>query len=104
MSQMILSGSAAAISVTKSQSPLSMTASTIALRRARDVRLDAVDHARREAARHDPPQPRVARVVHVDHRAEELVEGGRHVADVRALAGAEELRLAADLEDVGVLA
>jgi len=70
---------------------------------ARHVGLDPVDHAGREAARHDAAQSRVARVVHVDHRAEELVEGGRHVADVRALTGAEEFGLARHFEDVGVL-
>jgi F420-dependent oxidoreductase-like protein len=57
----------------------------------------------REAPRDDAAQPRVARVVHVDHRAEELVERLGHVADVGALAGAEELRVAAHVQDVGVL-
>jgi len=37
------------------------------------VVLEPLDAARREAARHDAPQARVPRVVHVDHRAEELV-------------------------------
>ena len=48
----------------------------------------------------DPAQPGVAGVVHGDHRAEELEERLGHVADVGALAGAEQLGLAAGVEDV----
>ena len=48
-------------------------------------------------------QPEVRRVVHVDHRAEELGDLLRQVADVRALAAAEQLRVAADVPDVVVV-
>jgi hypothetical protein len=37
-----------------------------------DRRFGPAQHAGREAARHDAPQPRVTRIVHGDHRAEEL--------------------------------
>ena len=48
-------------------------------------------------------EPEVLRVVHADHRAEELVHLLRVVADVRAaLAGAEQFRVAADVPDVVV--
>jgi len=40
------------------------------------------------------------RVVHVDHRAKELVQLRRHVADVRALTAAEDLRVTADVPNV----
>ena len=76
MSQMIFSGSAAAMSVTKSQRPLSITPSTIVDGGAVDVGLGLAQHAGREAARDDAAQPGVARIVHDDHRAEELVEAG----------------------------
>ena len=56
-----------------------MTSSTMRRGAPLDVLLDALDHARREAARDDAAQARVARIVHVDHRAEELGEVGRQV-------------------------
>src|SRR5262245_33311903 len=60
------------------------------------------ERAGREAARHDAAQPPVLRVVHVDHRAEELVERLGQITDLAALARAEDLGGAARLEDVGV--
>ena len=49
-----------------------------------DVRAERVELTRGEAAGHDASHPGMARVVEVDHRAEELVEGVRHVTDVRS--------------------
>ena len=70
-------------------------------------RLDRVEHAlelaRRERAGDDAALAGVARVVHVDERAEELHRLGRHVGDRdRALARAEVLRAPADLDHLGV--
>ena len=45
--------------------------------------LDRGDLLRGEALRHDRAEPEVLRIVHVDHRAEELVHLLRQVADVR---------------------
>jgi len=42
------------------------------------------------------------RVVHVDHRAEKLVQFLREVDDVRAFAAAKELRVATHMPDVVV--
>ncbi len=64
--------------------------------------LDGGDLLRREALRHDRAEPEVLRIVHVDHRPEELVHLLGQVADVRALARAEQLRVAADVPDVVV--
>ena len=77
MSQMISSGSGAAISVTKSQLPLSITRSIVCVARRCTSSSRRAERARREAARDDAAQPPVARVVHVDHGAEELVERSR---------------------------
>ena len=89
ISQMISSGSGAAIASTKSHSP-SGCARACGRRRRRPSSLtyclDPGDLLRREALGDDRPQPVVLRVVHVDHRAEELVELDGQVADVRALA------------------
>ncbi len=68
------------------------------------VVLDAADLLGREALRHDRAEAEVLRVVHVDHRAEELVHLLGEIADVRALARAEQLGVAADLPDVLVAA
>ena len=67
------------------------------------VALELLDHPGGERARHDPAQPGVARVVHVDHRPEVLVELGRQVGNRGgAPAGGEHLRPPARLHDVGV--
>ena len=63
---------------------------------------DAGDLLGGEAARDDVAQAEVLRVVHVDHRTEELVHLDRKVTDVGALAAAEQLRVAADVPDVVV--
>ena len=96
ISQMISSGSAAAMSLTKSHSPRGAT-------RVDDRRAPArapssstrADHARREALVDQQAQLGVARRVHVDHRAEELEQLDRQVADVGAAAGDEQLGRAA---------
>ena len=67
-----------------------------------DVAAEPGQRARRERLRHDAAQPGVARVVHVDHRAEELGEERRHVEDAGALARAEEVGVAAGLDHVAV--
>ena len=68
-----------------------------------DVVLDGAHHAGVEGGRHDPAQPGMAGVVHVDHRPEELEELGGHVEDGGArLARAEQLGVPADLDHVGV--
>ena len=102
MSQMIPSGSGAAMSRTKSHSPLSITASTSSAGAPLDVALELRERARREAARHDAAQPRVARIVHRDHRAEELVQLRRQIGNVDALARAEEIAAPARRHHVGV--
>ena len=102
MSTMIRSGRVAAMSVTKSPSPRSMIVVDDPGGGGLDVTLHLVELPGREAARHDPAHARVLRVVHVDHRPEELEEVRRHVADVRAAPRAEELRVLARLEHVGV--
>ncbi len=82
MSQMICSGSAAAISLTKSHSPQRRDAVDDLLRLLAHGVVDLRDLAGREAAVHDQAQLRVLRRVHVDHRAEPLRDLGGHVADV----------------------
>ena len=67
-----------------------------------DVLLDAGDHARREPLVHEEAQLRVPGRVHVDHRPEHLVDLGRHVRDVRALARDEEVGVAAGEDDIVV--
>ncbi|WP_242471236.1 hypothetical protein [Blastococcus sp. TML/C7B] len=63
---------------------------------------DLLEHPGREGLGDDPPDPRVPRVVHADHRAVELAEVGRQVLDGhRALARAEGGRLGADRVEVG---
>ena len=105
MSQMISSGSAAA------------TFSNEVARLVREIGEQAIDHLvglgadgvldggdllRGEPLRHDRAQSEVARIVHVDHRAEELVHLLGLVADVGTLARAEEMRVAAHVPDVVV--
>jgi hypothetical protein len=67
-----------------------------------DVGLHQLQLPGREAARHDAAHAGVPGVVHVDHRPEEVVEVGRQVGDVRALARAEQVGVPAGLDDVGV--
>ena len=64
--------------------------------------LDGSDLPGREALRHDRPQPEMTRIVHVDHRAEELVHLLGLVTDVGAHARTEQLSVAADVPDVVV--
>ena len=67
------------------------------------VLLELLDHLRGERAGHDPAQPGVPRVVHVDHRAEVLVELGRQVEQAGRPGGrGEQLRVPARLGHVGV--
>ena len=73
-------------------------------RGAAHVVLDLLEHPGGEAAGHDAAQAGVARIVHVDHRPEELAERLGQVPDVRPLARAERLRALGGLEDVGVAA
>ena len=68
-----------------------------------DVVRELVDRARREAAVHDEPQLGVARRVHVDHRAEQLVHLGGEVGHVGALSRDEEVGVAAGEHHVVVL-
>ena len=96
MSQMIFSGSAAAISSTKSQPPFGATVSHDAARLLAHRRLERGHHAGREAAADELAQLGVARSVHVDHRAEELEQLDGQVADVGAPARDEGLRVARD--------
>ena len=104
MSQMISSGSGAAIS----RDEVALALLDHARRRSRAARALRRRPRSAASARGVKPretmraQPRVARVVHVDHRAEELVEGLGQVGDVAAPARAEELGVAAHLEHVGV--
>ena len=67
-----------------------------------DVFHVALQHAGREAGRHELAQSSVSRIVHVDHRAEELVELGWEVGDVGAGPRLEEVGLTACRHDVGV--
>ncbi len=60
-----------------------------------DVSLDLGDLPRREPLGDDAAQAEVARVVHGDHRADELVHLLGNVADVDAAAADEHLRVAA---------
>ena len=103
MSQMISSGSAAATCSTKSH----VFSGKFSSRRSRMIfafsttrPFDAGDFFGGEALRHDRTEPEVFRVVHADHRAEELVHLLGQVTDVRTLSRAEELRVAADVPDV----
>ena len=103
MSQMISSGSAAATCSTKSHvlsgnCSWSRSMMTLALSTTRPS--TRCDLFRREALRDDRAESEVLRIVHVDHRAEELVHLLWKVADVRPLSGAEERRVAADVPDV----
>src|SRR5262249_29954881 len=67
------------------------------------VALEFRDHPGGERARHDPAEAGMARVVHVDHRPEVLVELGRKIRDRRgAPAGREHLRVPARSHDVRV--
>ena len=59
------------------------------------VTLDLRDLLRREPLCHDVAETEVARVVHCDHRADELVHLLGDVADVDAAATDEDLRVAA---------
>ena len=69
-----------------------------------DAFLDGLDHARVEGRRHDPPQTSMARVVHVDHGAEELVHLlGQVDHGGCALARLEDLRVSARLSHVSML-
>ena len=72
------------------------------LRRGVDIFDVALQHAGREPGRHEFAQSSVSRIVHIDHRAEELVELGRQVGHVGALARLEEVGVSARLDDVGV--
>ncbi len=68
-----------------------------------DALLEARKGTRRETAGDDPALRAVARIVHVDHAAEELVELARERRDRGRPGGrAEELGLAARFENVGV--
>src|SRR5437867_2219167 len=67
-----------------------------------DRLLDLVDGAGREPGAHQLPELRVPGGVHVDHRAEELVQLGYLVGDVDAVAGDERLGIHARADDVGV--
>ena len=103
MSQMISSGSRAATSTTKSHPPWSATRSMTSLATKLDAVLDRLDHARVERRRHDAAQAGVARVVHVDHGAEEVEHLLGHVDDGGgAPARLEDLGVPARLGDVGV--
>ena len=102
MSQMIPSGSGAAIFATKSHSPWSITASTSS--RARR----STSCCRRASARGVKPRDTMLRSrawrgsSMRDHRAEELVHLHGQVGDVHALAGAEEVGAAARRHHVRV--
>ena len=103
MSQTISSGSGAAMCSTKSHWPsgnLSSTRSTSRSAFSWTYCSTRADLLRREALRHDRAQTEVLRIVHVDHRAEELVHLLREIADVRALPGAEQRGVAAHGPDV----
>ena len=68
-----------------------------------DVVFDLGDHLGIEGGRHDPTKPRMARVVGGDHPAEVIEHLLGEVEDgERALAGAVDLGVPADLQDVGV--
>ena len=99
---MTRNGTRAATSVTKSQLAPVGDAVDDLLGDVLDVGLERVEHAGREPAGHDAPQPGVAGVVHGDHRVEVLGRLGPGVGDADALAGAEVLGAPADLDDVGV--
>ena len=104
MSQMICSGRAAATSSTKFTSPLSLMRSTISVRAVAHRLLDLGDLPRGESAVDDHAQLRVLRRVHVDHRAEELGDLLRDVADVRAAAArCEQVRMPAHRHHVFVI-
>src|SRR5262249_47589450 len=65
-----------------------------------DVLLDLSHHPGRKTLLDDTPEPCMPRIVHVDHRAEELADLVREVRDIGALAAAEHIRPAAGLDDV----
>ena len=68
-----------------------------------DPVLNALDHARVEGGRHDAAQACVARVVHVDHRPEEVEHLHRQVGNGGgAPAGNEDLGVPARLRDIGM--
>ena len=70
-------------------------------RRLLHVVLELVDHPGSEGPGHNPAQPRMPRVVHVDHGSEVLVELDRQVDQARcALPGTEHLRIPACLAHV----
>ena len=103
MSQMISSGSRAATSTTKSHPPGVGHPVDDVVGHELDAILDRLDHARVEGGRHDAAQAGVARVVHVDHGAEEVEHLLGHVDDGGgAPARLEDLGVPAGLRDVGV--
>ena len=67
------------------------------------VFLDPADLFRGETLRDDRAQAHVLRVVHRDHRAEELVQLDREVRDVGPATGTEQVGVAAHVPDVVVL-
>ena len=65
--------------------------------------LDRFEHPRREGRRHDLAQAGMAGIVHIDHRAKEVIHEVREVGDRRgSFTRAELLGILRDLDDVVV--
>ena len=105
ISQIICTGTCAAMSSTNSTSPFSHTSSTIDGSPPLDLVDQLADHPRREALRHQPAVPLVLGRVHVEDRQPQRGEG--HLVgggDERgAELGGEGAPVVADRLDVGVL-
>ena len=103
MSQMISSESGPAKEVTKSHSPRSAARSMRPFGDPLDLLRDRTDLMRAEGLGDDPAQAGVAGVVGRDHAGEVLDHRVRQVDDADgALARAVDLRVSADLADVGM--
>ena len=103
MSQMTSSGNGCESASTRSTSPRSHMSSITSVQIVSTDSSTPCELPRRERARDDAALARVARVVHVDERPEELQRLRRQVGDRdRALSRAEVLGSAADLDELRV--
>ena len=103
MSQITSSGNGCESTSTRSTSPFSQKPSITSVQIVSTESSTPCELPGGERPGHDAALAGVAGVVHVDERPEELERLGGHVGDRhRALARAEVLRAAADLDDLGV--